>query len=48
MNLSSLATIANLAPPNLLHFVLNNGALRGKRKLSDTGRGKNQFRRVGA
>ena len=25
MNLSALATIANLAPPNLVHFVLNNG-----------------------
>ena len=26
MNLGSLATIANLAPPNLVHFLLNNGA----------------------
>ena len=25
MNLSALATIANLAPPNLIHFVVNNG-----------------------
>ena len=25
MNLSALATIANLAPPNLVHFVVNNG-----------------------
>lgn len=25
MNLGSLVTIANLAPPNLIHFVINNG-----------------------
>ncbi|MBI4333915.1 MAG: thiamine pyrophosphate-binding protein [Chloroflexi bacterium] len=29
MNLGSLVTIANMAPPNLLHFVFNNGVWRG-------------------
>jgi phosphonopyruvate decarboxylase len=28
MNLGSLATIANMAPPNLIHFVLENGVYR--------------------
>ncbi|MFC2072713.1 thiamine pyrophosphate-dependent enzyme [Chloroflexota bacterium] len=28
MNLGTLATIANMAPPNLIHFVLENGVYR--------------------
>jgi phosphonopyruvate decarboxylase len=28
MNLGSLATIANMAPPNLIHFVFENGSYR--------------------
>ncbi len=43
MNLGSLATIANLAPPNLLHFVLNNGAYEVNGNFPIPGDGKINF-----
>ena len=43
MNLSALATIANLAPPNLVHFVLNNGAYEVNGNFPIPGEGKVNF-----
>ncbi|MBI4334838.1 MAG: thiamine pyrophosphate-binding protein [Chloroflexi bacterium] len=44
MNLGSLATIANMAPPNLVHFVFNNGVWRGSGGQPIPGAGKTSFK----
>ena len=48
MNLSALATIANLAPPNLIHFVVNNGVYEVNGNFPDSRQPHAQFRRDGA